>query len=322
MVTSLLDPASHTGYTQQWNLTVERQLRSDLGVSVSYVGNHSIRIMAAHQANPAIYGPGATTANTDSRRIFPGFGPLGITTPWEFGNYHSLQLQAVKRTARGLSVVANYVYSKCMDNASAQVQGADAGGGSQYHKFNLHADYAPCDFDVTQTANLSLVYDLPRFDSLSGAAGRMLNGWRFTSIVAAQSGLPFNVLSGRDNSFSGTPFNDFADQLGPNSSRPAGANPLQQWFNTAIFVENTVGTFGTAQRNSLRGPRLWNMDIGLLKDTKIREQIGLQFRFEGFNILNHANFNNPVGTVTNANFGKILNAGDPRVLQFALKLAF
>src|SRR5262249_23653293 len=166
VVTSLLDPASHTGYTQQWNLTVERQLRSDLGVSISYVGNHSLGIMAAYQANPAVYGPGATTANTDARRVYPGFGPLGVTTPWEFGNYHSLQLQAVKRAARGLTVVANYVYSKCMDNASAQVQGADAGGGSQYHKFNLRADYAPCDFDVTHNTNVSLVYDLPRFASL------------------------------------------------------------------------------------------------------------------------------------------------------------
>jgi hypothetical protein len=322
VVTSLLDPASHTGYTQQWNLTVERQLRSDLGLSLSYVGNHSIGIMAAYQANPAVYGPGATAGNTDARRIYPGFGPLGLTSPWQFGNYHSLQAQVIKRTARGLSVVANYVYSRCMDNSSSQIEGADAGGGSQYHKFNLRADYAPCEFDVQQAANLSLVYDLPRLESVPGAAGRLLNGWKFTSIVDFRSGLPFNVLSGRDNSFSGTPFNDFADQLGKDSGRPAGADALQKWFNTAAFVENAVGTFGTAQRDALRGPGSSNWDLGLLKDTKIREQMNLQFRFEAFNVLNHPNFNNPVGTVTNANFGKILGAGDPRVLQMALKLAF
>jgi len=322
VVTSLLDPSSRTGYTQQWNLTIERQLRSDLGVSVAYVGNHSIRIMSAYQANPAVYGPGATAANTDARRIYPGFGPLAVTTPWGFGNYHSLQLQAVKRTAKGLNVVANYVYSRCMDNTTGQVQGADAGGGSQFHKFDLHADYAPCDFDIAQTANVSFVYDLPRLGPSSGAASWALNGWKFTSIVSARSGLPFSVLSGRDNSFSGVPFNDFADQRGSDSSRPAGADPVQQWFNTSNFVQNAVGTFGTAQRNSLRGPSFWTVDVGILKDTKIREQMQLQFRFEGFNFFNHANFNNPVNTVTNPNFGKILGAGDPRVLQLALKLAF
>jgi hypothetical protein len=278
--------------------------------------------MSAYQANPAVFGPGATNANTDSRRIYPGFGPLALTSPWGFGNYHSMQLQAVKRTSHGLSVVANYVYSKCMDNTTGQVQGADAGGGSQYHKFNLRADYAPCDFDVTQTFNTSLIYDLRRFNAVSGAAGRVLNGWRFTSIAAVRTGLPFSVLSGRDNSFSGTPFNDFADQLNSNTARPAGVSDLQQWFKTAAFVENALGTFGTAQRNSMRGPGFWNVDMGLMKDTRIREQLLLQFRFEGFNILNHANFNNPVGTVTNANFGKILGASDPRVLQLALKLTF
>lgn len=323
VVTSLLDPASHTGYTQQWNLTVERQLRSGLGVSASYVGNHSIGILAAYQANPAAFRPGATAANTDARRIFPGFGPLGVTSPWEFGNYNSLQLQVVKRATQGLSLVANYVYSRCMDDASAQVQGADAGGGSQIHKFNRRADYAPCDFDIAQTANFSLVYDLPRFNSLPAPASRLMNGWRLTSIVAARSGLPFTVSSGRDNSLSGIPFNDLADQLGLRSERPAGADPLQQWFNTSAFVENALGTFGTAQRNSLRGPRFWSVDLGLLKDTQLSEKVQLQFRFEGFNILNHANFNNPVGNVSNTNnFGKILGAGDPRILQFALKLAF
>ncbi len=97
---------------------------------------------------------------------------------------------------------------------------------------------------------------------------------------------------------------------------------MQQWLDTSVFVENAVGTFGTAQRNSLRGPGFWNVDLGLLKDTQLSERVLLQFRFEGFNVLNHANFNNPVGTVTNANFGKILGAADPRVLQFALKLVF
>ncbi len=211
--------------------------------------------------------------------MYPGFAPIAVTSPWGFGNYHSLQLQAVKRTTRGLSVVANFVEGRCMDNTSGQVQGADAGGGSQFHKFNLRSDYAPCDFDVARTANISLVYDLPRSASPSGAASRLLNGWRFTSILAARSALPFTVLSGRDNSFTGAPLNDFADQFSPDAS-PSGVNPVQKWFNTSAFVENAIGTFGNTQRNTLRGPGFWGLDIGVLKDTKIAERALLQFRFE------------------------------------------
>ena len=151
---------------------------------------------------------------------------------------------------------------------------------------------------------------------------RLLNGWSFSMILMARTGMPFNVLSGRDNSLTGAPNNDLADQLIANAQRASGADKLQQWFNTAAFTTNAINTFGNTQRNTLYGPGAANLDIALMKTTRITERAGLQFRFEGFNIFNHANFNNPVATVTNVNFGKITSAQDPRVLQVALKLAF
>jgi hypothetical protein len=130
------------------------------------------------------------------------------------------------------------------------------------------------------------------------------------------------VSSGRDNSLTGVPNNDLADQLAPNSGRPSGANPLQEWFNAPVFVVNALGTFGNSGRNALYGPHFVNLDFGLVKRTRLTEKLGLEFRFEAFNIFNHPNFGVPIGTVTNPNFGKLLSASDPRVLQFALKLAF
>ena len=209
-----------------------------------------------------------------------------------------------------------------MDNSSNQVIGADAGGGAQFHKFNLKDDYARCDFDVTHAANVSMVYEFPRVRSLSGAAGRVVNGWSFNMIVGARSGQPFNVLSGRDNSLTGAPNNDLADQTAPSATRPAGVDKVQQWFNTSVFAVNKIGTFGNTQRNTLNGPGFVGFDVGVSKTTRLTERAGLQFRFEGFNLFNHPNFNNPVGTVTNVNFGKITSALDPRVLQFALRLTF
>ncbi|HYM12967.1 MAG TPA: carboxypeptidase-like regulatory domain-containing protein [Bryobacterales bacterium] len=325
VITSVLDPASRSGYTQQWNLTLERQIRNDLGISASYLGSHSIGIMAAYQANPGVYGPGATTSNTDSRRLYPGLGALAVSSPWGFSNYHSFQLQATKRAGRGLSILGNYVFSKCMDDTTGQVLGADAGGGNQIHKFNLHSDYAPCDFNVAHVANASLIYDLPQLSSLHGPAGSLMNGWTLTSIVSARTGLPFSVFSGRDNSLTGAPNNDLADQLTPSSARPSSANPLQEWFNAPDFVVNALGTFGNSGRNALYGPRFWNVDFGVVKQTRLTEKMRLEFRFEAFNIFNHPNFGIPgvpINTVTNPNFGKVLSASDPRVLQFALKLAF
>lgn len=322
VVTSVLDPASRTGYTQQWNFTVERQLGNNLGVSVAYVGNHSLGMMSTWQANAAVYGPGATTSNVDSRRLYKGIGPLAVASPWGHSNYHGLQAQITKRAATGLNLLANYVYSKCMDNTTSQVLGADAGGGSQIHKFNVDEDYAKCDFDVTHVLNGSVVYDLPQMQSLKGPASKFVNGWTFTTIMSAYSGQPFSVVSGRDNSLTGQPNNDLADQVKANASRPSGVDSLQQWFDTSAYTVNAIGTFGSSGRNGLVGPGHLNFDMGLVKLIPFTERLGLQFRFEAFNIFNHASFNNPVGTVTNVNFGKITSANDPRVLQFALKLAF
>ena len=209
-----------------------------------------------------------------------------------------------------------------MDNSSNQVIGADAGGGAQFNKSSFKADYARCDFDVTHTGNLSMVYDLPRVSHLTGAAGKLVNGWTYTAIFAVRSGQPFSILSGRDNSRTGPPNNDLADQIAADTSRPASADQVQRFFNTSIFMANAIGTYGNMRRNAMTGPGFVGFDMGVVKATARLERVGLQFRFEAFNILNHANFNNPVNTLTNVNFGKLTSAQDPRVLQFALKLAF
>jgi hypothetical protein len=313
--TSLLDPHARTGYTEEWNFTAERQIRSGLGVSVSYVGNNQRRVMATRQINPIYPATGV--------RIYPSFAPISLATPWEFANYNALQASVTKRTSHGLSLIGNYVYSKCMDNDSGATIGADAGGGDAFNnKFNINDGYGPCDWDVTHHANLSLIYNLPRLNALHGPADKFFNGWETTTIFTVGSGSPFTITTGRDNSGSGSPNSDFADQITANVARPSGVTQLQEFFNTAAFIPNAIHQFGNIGRNSLRGPGGWNWDFGLLKSTSITERLRAEFRFEAFNFLNHANFNNPVATVTNSNFGKILGAGSPRVLQFALKLVF
>jgi hypothetical protein len=315
VVSSVLDPLARHSYTESWNLTLERQLVKDLSVSVAYVGNHSAKILAATEANPAIYAPGATTANTAARRAYPGIGPTTLFTPFQDEHYEGMQIAVTKRAGHGVSVVANYVWSKTIDNNS----GGTIGSVNVINAIRLSGDRAVADFDVTHRANIALVYDLPKITK-NAAFGRLVNDWHFNSIVTAQSGLPFSVKSGRDNSFSGVN-SDNADQIA-SASRPAGVDQLAEWFNTAAFTVNTIGTFGSSGRNALRGPGLINFDLSTFKRIPVTERVTTEFRAEFFNVLNHANFLNPVANLSNVNFGRILSAGDPRVIQFALKLVF
>jgi hypothetical protein len=213
------------------------------------------------------------------------------------------------------------VYSKCVDDNTGTI-----GGVSVINKLNPFADYARCDFDTTHLSTISLVYALPGLSTANGLTRRVLNGWQLSSIVSIHTGMPFSVMSGVQNSFSGptsnSGINDLTDQITAQTSRPAGVDQLREWFNTAAYVPNALGTYGNSGRNSLTSPGAWNWDFGLLKDIPITERMRTEFRFEAFNILNHANFGTPVHQLTSGNFGKILTASDPRVIQFALRLAF
>jgi hypothetical protein len=138
-----------------------------------------------------------------------------------------------------------------------------------------------------------------------------------------QSGTPFSVTSGVDNSQSAINA-DRANLIGDphlDSGRPT-AQLIQKYFNTAAFTVNPVGTFGNAGRNILFGPGVKNIDFGIIKTFSMKERYKLQFRAEAFNLFNHPNFNNPNANVSAATFGKITAVGAPRVLQLALKAMF
>lgn len=324
VTTSALIPHAGTSYVQEWNLTAERQVTRSLGFSVAYIGNHMVKGMDSTEANPAIYIPGhSTEANVNSRRPYVGLGSVQSVRAFQYSNYNALQLAFNKRSERGLTLIGNYTWSKCMDNDSATT-----GGVTVINKFNVNADYAPCDFNVTQLANISLVYDLPNMPWFHGFASRFLNGWQVSMITALQSGGVFSVYSGIDNSLSGPTTNSGTNDLtdivpGVSRSRPSGVNKLTEYFNTAAFRLNALGTFGNSGRNTMNGPGLWETDAGLLKIFPITTRVNMELKGEFFNLPNRVNFNNPGATFTNtSNFGKIQSAGPPRVIQLSGRLTF
>jgi hypothetical protein len=319
--TSGLDPGIRTSYVQSWNLTIERQVTSGLGVSAGQVGNHMVKGTSSTEGNPALYGSGATAANVNARRPFAGLASLQMVRAFQFSNYHSLQLGLTKRTSSGLNLLVNYVWSKCLDNNTGTI-----GGVAVINKLDPNKDYGRCDFNIAHVANVSLLYDIPAIPSLKGPAGWVLNNWQVSSIISMQGGLPFSVISGRDNALSGpttnSGVNDLADQISADTARRAGVNPIDQWFNTAAYVQNAAGTFGNSGRNALERPGAFLWDFGLIKGIPIKERVRAEFRFEAFNFINHTNLGTPVNSLANPAFGRIQSALAPRNLQLALKIMF
>jgi hypothetical protein len=179
---------------------------------------------------------------------------------------------------------------------------------------------------VEHNFKFSNIWDLPRANVTSRAAKSLLHGWQINAIVVWQSGFPFSVGSGRDNSFSGVN-GDLADFLGGNpmlSGSRSRNDQVFRWFDTSLFTANAVGTFGNSGRNILRGPTFFNSDLGLLKETALTERASLQFRAEFFNIFNNPNFRLPNANASSAQFGRITAVTDDnqRIVQLGMKLSF
>jgi hypothetical protein len=179
------------------------------------------------------------------------------------------------------------------------------------------------DFDVPHRFVTSYVWVLPRLANAPGILRWTIGGWETSGIWTIQSGRPFSVMSGVDNAFSGIN-SDRADLVG-NPDLPDD-RPKQEWlneyFNTSAFAPNAPGTFGTAPRSFLRGPRYFNVDMAVMKNFRFMERYEFQFRTEFFNAFNRANFGNPYNVQrVSSRFGKIESADDPRILQFALKFS-
>ena len=299
---------------------MERQIGNGWLANAAYVGNKGTYNDITLQQNPAVYAPGASTvANTQARRIYPTVGPVSYAFPGGNSEYEALQLAVEKRFARGLTIMANYTRSKNTDNQSAT------------NPFNAGNEHALSSFDVPNNFKLAAVWQVP--GPKTGVLGKLLGGWEIDPLLTRQSGFPFSVTSGLDNSFSGVG-SDRADYLGGGTaqlsySRSHGQE-VQQWFDISKFKVNAVGTFGNSGRDILRGPRFFNTDMGIFKGTKIKERMNLQFRAEFFDIFNNVNFQPPGSSISSSSVGKITSVvldsfglpNSERIIQLGMKLTF
>ncbi len=324
-----LDETYKTPLTYNWNLTFEREVLTAITARAAYVGSKSVNGRRTVQLNPAVFTPG-DTRGTDARRIFAaeGIGEVNLQKQDRESIYNGLQLTLSKRYSHGFTVTSNYTLSKVEGNFGDDV--------IPWTEFTLDEHdplvWGPLFQDRRHRFTTSWVVDLPGANT-AGAMKWLIGGWQWSGVMEYQSGRPFNIVSGTDRSGRGLGSSaDRAKLTGEPLAPPPGSDRTL-WFNPAAFAPADIGTFGNVPKGFLYGPSFHSWNMGLFKNFRFNGAMNVQFRAEFFNIFNQVNFDIPGTTpndnriaVNSANFGKITRtvpvSGDPRLLQFGLKLIF
>jgi hypothetical protein len=309
-------------YTLQWNASIEQALGQSQALTVSYVGSHASRLLVENYFIPA------NNPNFSSYT----FVENGLTS-----DYDSMQLQFRRRLSQGLTALASYTWSHCLDY------------GSQNYLFAYQR--GNCDFDVRQNLSAAFSYEVPDLGHKS-LADAILDRWGIDSRFTARTGFPvtlggFGLLEPNGqfydeglNLVPGQPVylygaNCAAVLQGIGDLQPGQECPGGRAINPNAFTNLSSG-LGDAPRNFARGFGIWQMDLAIRRDFPIRERLRLQFRAEAFNVFNHPNFGNINGQSGTSTFGQatstlanslgilspLYQQGGPRSMQFALKLTF
>jgi hypothetical protein len=252
----------------------------------------------------------------------PVFGSIFAQDTISNSNYNSLQLSVEKRFSHGLQFQGAYTFSKSIDNASSFE--------NLLNPLNYGLSRSLSLFDARHRFVFSYYWELPK-SGLQGFASKLVDGWALSGILTFQSGFPVPITSSDDlelmNSF------DFITAGEPDLIAPIHRldprNPLHLAFDPTVFQQPAdLGRIGTSPRSVCCGPGINNIDFSLLKNTKLTERFGLQFRGEFFNIANHTQFSRVDGNISDGQavdggtFGVVTRARDPRLIQFAMKVIF
>ena len=339
-----IDAAAKPSYAQNWNVSVQRSVLDRYLVEVRYVGAKGSRLPRNIEANPAVYGPGATAQNADRRRLYANcpsdggtcdFSTIAMLSNVTSSIYHGAQASVSRRYAAGVGFNVSYWLSESKDYLSAMnLSGAAAkplAGENDLaqNPFDLEAEYGPSLFDARHRFVASASWE-PRIAAARPAAVRhVFGGWQLNAIATLNSGTPFTVSDTANVSLQANspPISGFA------ASRPnlvgdpnAGPHTVDAWISRSAFerlnVQTQAGQFGNAGRNIARGPGYANLDVSLVRTFAITQGTRLEARIESFNVTNHVNFGLPVADLNSSSFGRIFSASPPRLMQFAVKLIF
>ena len=345
-------PANKTPYAEEYRLSIERRIGKVALLEVGYAGNQAHRLLVLKAANPGdpalcLSLSGASDVSADSSTCGPfgesttyisaagvsvngtrgPFGPAfgSVSTQATIGNSSYNALQANLRVVdKWGQLLAGYTYAKSIDMGS--------NFGDHVNPFDPRLSRALSAFDLRQNLVVSFVLSEGLSKHVCAWLGK---GWELSSIARASTGFPVTLINNGDTSLWGTQsngVNTLPVDL-PNYKYSGGAlsfhrNPRTSstYFDTARFSLPSIGDPGNARRRFFSGPGMDNIDMSMQKAVSIGESLGITVRLEAFNVLNHTQFFGPEavnGNVTDAaEFGHVVSAQSPRLMQLSLKLAF
>jgi hypothetical protein len=301
------NPSGENASFDQFSIGTERQIGREFALSADFVGNIGRNIAVLRNLNQPLNGNGA--------RPYPNFSHIQWRDPLGTSRYYGVDVAAEKRFGDGVSYRVAYTLSDAVDQAPEHLA---ASSGRPQNTNDIEAWEGPSDFDIRQRLVANFVAELPfgpgKPLATSGVAGAVLGGWTVSGIYTARSRRPFTVTQGSLEGATWLP-NLVGD--------PEGSETVDAWFNAAAFQRVAAGTFGDAGRNALRGPGYVTFDMSVQRRIPTSGGVAVTLRWDVFNLFDRANFGNPNSDITGSNVGTISTlAGDPRVMQFALRLTF
>ena len=308
VIPSGVQPDLQTPTVESWSLKVEQQIASNTTVSVGYVGSHGYHELLSVDANLPI---GAICPATPCPASYPAgllYYPSGVplannsvsnTTHWfseGISFYNGLEADITQRLSHGLQFRGVYTFSKALDDGdNLNTSVATNSPAFVANPLNPSADYGRASFDIRHAAVINATYDLPfaRGTDTNAWVRRAFGDWQISGIETLQSGLPFTPQLSYNPSNDGDSRNPVRPSINPDFTGNLISGNPNQYFNPAAFIQPLPGTYGNVGRNTLPGPSIVETDISVAKKFVLSERVGLQFRGEIFNLLNHTNFNTP-----------------------------
>lgn len=310
-----------TPYMSQWNLDIQHTFGQRYLLDIGYVGNEAIHLKMRYDADPCS-SPGSLYCNV-AAVPFPQYSEIRMASHSGTGSYHALVVKFERQWSNGLSVLANYTYSKSLSNSFAGV----ANAGTNQDPSCRACDRGMTYYNVPQSLVISSVWQLPmgrgkRFlSSTNAVANAIVSGWGIDAIATFRKGNPIIVLAPKVNiHILQARANRVCNGRTQLSNKDLRTNGFY-WFDPSCFTVPTPFYFGTSGTGIITGPGINTWDAAVTRDVPIHESMHLQFRAEAFNAFNHASFGNPVASAGNSRDGLVTGTQvAARELQFAAKL--
>ena len=328
-------------YIQQWSTSLEKQLGAETTVEVGYLGAGGFHLQRSHLINNAQPGPGliqprrpfpkisfvnntvfpAAVASTMTSSTFPAT-TINLLENTSQSWYDAGYVNARRRASNRLSFLANYTFAKALENAP-DFRSPMFEAATPQNNDDLKAEKGPgC--DIRQRFALSAVYSPPVYGR-NGRTRALTRDWRGSVEYQAQTGFPMTMSVFGDTANAGTVVGENPIRANSTGEKifASGTKNSTTWFNPGAFAAPPAYTYGNVGRNSVYGPGMQTMDIGVVREFSVAERARFEARAEFFNALNHTNLGTPNRFVNTSSFGSITEVSTSgREIQLSARISF